>query len=829
MVSRRPEFSEDTRPLDPDQLSNEQLFAIYEIEDRLKDARATELTESLEGRDKYLATTQVRHPRVLLLDGGRGTGKTSLLLTLVERWKRDSEGKFKEKQDIYSSAVERFALRGQEERGEDIKAALTDIPRHVSVVDILDFDPLPAQMPLTAGVVQALRPLAEHYDRLAHREDDCEAAETLIDKWNNLLQMAAVGGSALPRGKGLVEQVLDREEQVKDWLEFEQRWQDFVTALIKQSLCYKEEKGLGEEPVLVIMIDDCDLQVERIGQLLPALRTLYHPRLFFIVAADRPHMVKMLTLDYLGRQNRLAYRQGDAAQSTEDQDNGWAGRLADAAFEKVFPIRNRWRLDKLSLEELLDFSVAGVSFETLLAGWTQGKTHPSAFDSLGAYLKTMADTQGDPNDVPPTWSYRTAHQILENVIGRQHERLSANGRVGTTKGLNFGVKEAVEVIGRLLGRSEYEDLVHIRATAADAAQAGELETPIERKFFPLETASEEASDQGLTERSPPVPAHSEATLAMDFLQQGELEAYFRPDLLEDISQSARIMLSAQPHFRYYEGLRAGSAARAPKGHTSVRKTSAILAVSMQEDGFRVSTPRLLWDARLTLVWTAINLAEHDLALAWPWYRHPSPLRLLSWAREWKRFITGLRQKTAERPDRIAYAWIYYQLRWMTDTGLARDLPGVEPPLATDLSDGDWKVLLDVEPIEDWKEDEPEQWRKRTLPLLARPELGLTPNLQNRLLQWVQKASKEEKKWLRDERRRLITDSILTAADEGHRSRPEDANRSTTVESIIKTAEQRYLEINGSDPEWGKVIPWDKATGDRPGVQRGGNQEKKGGG
>jgi hypothetical protein len=465
MNNGRSEFSEDTRPLDPGRLSKEELFAIYEIEARLKDARFTKLTAELDGRDKYLATTPVRHPRVLLLDGGRGTGKTSLLLTLVERWKWETETDFKKKQDAYSRALEDIALKVPDDKARDVKTALVDIPRHISVVDILDFDPLPAQMPMAAGVVQALRPLAEHYDTLANRGDDCEATETLTDKWSKLLQMAAIGGSALPRGKGLVEQVLDREEQVRDWLEFEQKWQDFVTALIKESLCYDEEKGLGKDPVLVIMIDDCDLQVERIGQLLPALRTLYHPRLFFIVAADRPHMVDMLTLDYLGRQNRLANCQG-RGETDGEQESDWPRKLADAAFEKVFPIRNRWQLDKLSLDELLDFSVAGVSFVRLLEGWTQKKAHPSAFTSLGAYLKAMADTRGDPNDLPTAWSYRTAHQILENVIGRQHDRLSATG---SAEAANYGVDDAVEVIGRLLGRSEYDDLVHIRRTATKAA------------------------------------------------------------------------------------------------------------------------------------------------------------------------------------------------------------------------------------------------------------------------------------------------------------------------------------------------------------------------
>lgn len=822
MNNGRSEFSHDTRPLDPGRLSREELFAIYEIEARLKDPRFTKLTAELDGRDKYLATTQVRHPRVLLLDGGRGTGKTSLLLTLVERWKWETETDFKKKQHAYLRALEDIALKVPDDKARDVKTALVDIPRHISVVDILDFDPLPAQMPIAAGVVQALRPLAEHYDKLANRDEDCEATETLTDKWSKLLQMAAIGGSALPGGKGLVEQVLDREEQVRDWLEFEQKWQDFVTALIKESLCYDEEKGLGKDPVLVIMIDDCDLQVERIGQLLPALRTLYHPRLFFIVAADRPHMVDMLTLDYLGRQNRLANCQG-RGETDGEQESDWPKKLADAAFEKVFPIRNRWQLDKLSLDELLDFSVAGVSFVRLLEGWTQKKAHPSAFASLGAYLKAMADTRGDPNDVPPTWSYRTAHQILENVIGRQHDRLSVTGR-GESAEAVYGVDDAVEVIGRLLGRSEYDDLVHIRKTATEAAP----ETPIERKFFAPEAPPGEAPapEDGEIEAMP--PSGTKTDVAMDFLQQGELEAYFHPDLFEDISQSGRIMLSARPHFRYYDGLRSGRAPDAAKEdrQSSVRKTSAILAVSMQEDGFRVSTPRLLWDARLTLVWTAINLADHDLALAWPWYRHPSPLRLLSWARDWRRFITGLRQKTAQRPDRIAYAWIYYQLQWMTDEGLTRTFDAVAEPLDTHLTKEEWDALLRVEPVHDEKEDAPDLWLKRTLPLLARPELGLTPAVQDRLLEGVREGSPEEKRWLKGERRRLITDSILNAAEEGHRPLPEDANRSGTVESIIQSAKDRYVEINeGDESKWSKIAPWDEATGDKPGLQPKGGKDK----
>ena len=42
------------------------------------------------------------------------------------------------------------------------------------------------------------------------------------------------------------------------------------------------------------MIDDVDLQVERIRELLPALRSLYHPNVAFLVAAHWEHLVDTL-------------------------------------------------------------------------------------------------------------------------------------------------------------------------------------------------------------------------------------------------------------------------------------------------------------------------------------------------------------------------------------------------------------------------------------------------------------------------------------------------------------------------------------------------------
>ena len=99
-----------------------------------------------------------------------------------------------------------------------------------------------------------------------------------------LFRVATVGWSAVPAGKGLLEQVLDRQEQVIEWQRLGQHWHDFAAEVIKCGRRLSDHDKLVDEPIFVIMIDDVDLQVERIRELLPALRMLYHPNVAFLVA-----------------------------------------------------------------------------------------------------------------------------------------------------------------------------------------------------------------------------------------------------------------------------------------------------------------------------------------------------------------------------------------------------------------------------------------------------------------------------------------------------------------------------------------------------------------
>ena len=276
------EFNKDTRPLEPHELSDDELLIIHDVEQRLRDAQNTPLDPKALNRDHYLATTQNRHPRALLLDGGRGTGKTSLLLTLVKRWHQLPSGKddkeTKQTQLAWEERIKKLRNPADEEDRKTVIRNLTNYPDHISVVRILDFDPLPPGMPLIAGIVEAWRSLAKNYDELSNLPEDYDVEDGLLmDHWHRLFRMAAVGWSPVSTARGLIEQVLDREDQVQDWQNLDKHWQSFVHEVIERSKRLKKDHTLEQDPVFVIMIDDCDLQVGRIRELLPALRMLYHP------------------------------------------------------------------------------------------------------------------------------------------------------------------------------------------------------------------------------------------------------------------------------------------------------------------------------------------------------------------------------------------------------------------------------------------------------------------------------------------------------------------------------------------------------------------------
>ena len=400
------EESRETSPLDPNQLSREELMIVKDIENRL--AEEPEKSEfPYQGQLSYLQQAEIRHPRVMLLDGARGTGKTSLLLTLVKRWHYRLDNDKEEQKRV--------------EQGWKAIEDSPSIPKNVRALPISDFDPLPPGMPLIASIVEAWRRLAIAYDKESSFPEDCDDQGSLMDRWHKLFQVAAAGWSLESRAPGLMDQVLDQQEKVRDWKLLDEQWRGFVEEVLKRGKCLKEPHRLPLDATFVLIIDDVDLQVARIRELLPAIRLLSrHHSVWFLVAGDSKHMLEMLRAYFLGQQLKLVGKGVSNPPYWMGKQAKWADTLARASFQKVFGLRNQFRVKPLSAKKFLQYPEhQSESMQNILNEWTtqssngeQSTVTKAAFGNLGDYLSTFLD---DPEVLPEFMPYRLAHQIFEQA------------------------------------------------------------------------------------------------------------------------------------------------------------------------------------------------------------------------------------------------------------------------------------------------------------------------------------------------------------------------------------------------------------------------------
>jgi hypothetical protein len=750
----------ETGPLSWEQLSEDERQIINEIERRLDEVKqqAAQLEEDDRKVDEAndeegspLAKHEQLYERVFLIDGGRGTGKSSILQTLIQRWTEKAQ------------------------HGDP------GIPTFVKPF-YLDFDPLPHKMPLMAGIVQAWKRLAKYYDKSTGKLEECDDENpTLEDQWHTLFHVAAVGWSDTPHEHGLVEQVLNREDQVQNWYHLKEEWECFIDKLIKAGRCAKDPKyKITDTPVFVIAIDDVDLQVERMRELLPALRNLYHPNVVFIVAADKAHMVDMLQLSFSGQQRRLANLQPHDKSDSPDQSiwldrkESWPEILAQESIRKVFPPRNTWKLQKRSLREMLDFPPNAEkndekTLRSYFESWRQQDTTKSGnFGNLAVYFDEMAGKAEDPVQLPLIISYRAVDQIFKRI---------SHIATGNKKG-------ALTAIRGILAQSD-EDLVRLGRVPdqSDEQLALALETP--KKIEALDTTPTNAE-----------PTNDDIHLAANVIYQGigNLQAIF-PEVFEyDTGKDSRMVLSGYPHFRYEVG-----ASKKPVRMESPEFITALIAGSLRDDGYGILAPGLRWNIQTAIAWTSARIMQLGLylTLRWQLHIHPSPLRLYQWANEWSLFIETLSTETKELDSRIAYAWIYYQLKWL-GTNPAQDAPQLPtPPKANLLTEQHWKELLRLEP-KHGTSTEISQWKTRTLPLMARPELWLLPELQKNLLNPV--GVEIETEWLRDQRERLITDGIVASGNLGFPT-PENPEDQELARQAATYFNKRHREIIQEKPAW----------------------------
>ena len=354
------EPSGDSRPVRFDSLldrekelidrTNRLLRGIHEDANRVQNS-------SNPSPDPWALIDNDRCHRVLMLSGPRGSGKTSLLLTLLAGWTKNW--------DILASPENQKEVEELFNRMDDVRP-----------LKPLDFDPLPPELPLYGWIIQAFRPLvdwltndgqamgsseSDHLrnasERGRHGLPWSENSQSLHEQLRKLYQMAIVGwGSGKLREafqKDLFDLILDQEDQHLNWQRLQSTWQNFLNGLFRE--LDRRRDIFPQKGLLVLPIDDADLQIERDRELILAIRLLHHPRLVYLLTGDSENLYENLKLEFLGRMVSLS-KTNSLDSKVSDISEERSRSLAFALTEKVLPTSHVLRLNRLTLYETLEWS-----------------------------------------------------------------------------------------------------------------------------------------------------------------------------------------------------------------------------------------------------------------------------------------------------------------------------------------------------------------------------------------------------------------------------------------------------------------------------------------
>jgi hypothetical protein len=286
-------------------------------------------------RPRYLPRVRPDQKRnVLLIEGARGSGKTTVLETALAEFVRWHLPSLRQPSEGSTAAI---AFPGPSQNVVPLELVhLENLPRERSVVfqlvsqlgrvvDGLDTDepdpPYPA-------------PLARH-EPFASRESEPRR------KWNELVQAVALawtsGGTARRTQvspKAFVSEFEETERRVGD---AQLRFIAFVDALATE-FCARKLTTI--RPLFLVPIDDADMQPERTLELVEMLRAFKHPNALFLLTGNLELLTAALQNECFGMLRGPLRGSGGAGLSPH-ADRRHAIDLAHQVLEKVIPVPQR--------------------------------------------------------------------------------------------------------------------------------------------------------------------------------------------------------------------------------------------------------------------------------------------------------------------------------------------------------------------------------------------------------------------------------------------------------------------------------------------------------
>lgn len=317
-ISPRPE----AQPRKHDDLSKTQQRAVSNILQFL-DRFVSEPQRATVDKSPLVRLDLQRPSNVLLIDGERGSGKTETLLTLLGYWMSPFDPKNEDLAAIRMSV---------DETNANAKRAI-GIP-----VPVLDMQPLPRGTSLLMQLATRLYKLVESHGASApHRgdvpplRDPADTGQTLRTAWQTLVRAAASAEPDGIRSRNLTPEDLadEMEAQERERASLYDGWSAFVSKVAEVDLRKLGYEGpAGGIPCLIVSIDDADMNPSRCVELLELVRSLWHPRVVFLLTGHIKIFHELLQRKF----------KKDGLSSVR------AEQLARLYFDKVVPRQQRFEV-----------------------------------------------------------------------------------------------------------------------------------------------------------------------------------------------------------------------------------------------------------------------------------------------------------------------------------------------------------------------------------------------------------------------------------------------------------------------------------------------------
>ena len=333
---------------------------------------------------------QERWATSVLIEGRRGTGKTTLMLTLLNAWTwatgrapGDTEERLKELADEF------FTRSTLKRPSEGL----------VLPLDIIDLHPLPraAHLPLylasRLGAMVADLVDPGRFSDPTHGQPAWGPTEpsTLQNAWERFRDAAAYGWDTQARQVGLTRDdypyavAHDQRER----MDLAHRWSEFCDELVRAVI---EHLALRQERVLLLVpLDDADMSARHVVQVLHFLRALQHPSVAFLLTGNSEQFELILREHFLGvLRTPLSQLPMFPADNDQLREGRWHARLARDYYDRVIPEEHRLCIEELSRSErkemLLDLS------RPLKGRWPADTNDDTGPVRLGEHLVHLLET-----------------------------------------------------------------------------------------------------------------------------------------------------------------------------------------------------------------------------------------------------------------------------------------------------------------------------------------------------------------------------------------------------------------------------------------------------